>query len=119
MSSSRDVEVAGNVVEGNADGIGGVQQARGAGRQGGYNLSNLWVHDNAVTVTGGWTGVVQDVGDQSVFASRNNRFERNQYQLPAGSLSFAWMDGEHTDAGWRRFGQDVDGVFSPLTANMR
>jgi hypothetical protein len=119
VSSSRDVEVAGNVVEGNGDGIGGVQQARGAGNQGAYALSNLWVHDNTVTVAGGWTGVVQDVGDRSVFLSRNNRFERNQYQLPAGSLSFAWMDGEYTDAGWRRFGQDVEGVFSPLTANMR
>lgn len=119
VSSSRDVEVAGNIVDGNADGIGGVQQARGAGRLGAYDLTNLFVHDNSVSIAGGWTGVVQDVGDRSVFASRNNRFERNQYQLPAGSLSFAWLDGEYTDAGWRRFGQDVDGVFSTLTTNRR
>jgi hypothetical protein len=112
VAASRDVEVSDNVVEDNADGIGGVQQARGSGVRGPHDLENLWVHDNRVRMRSGWTGIVEDVGTQYVYTGRNNRFERNQYQLGALMFPFVWMDGERTGAEWRRFGQDVDGLIS-------
>jgi parallel beta-helix repeat protein len=112
VSASSNVEVTGNVLEDNYDGIGGVQQARGAGQYGPYELNNFWVHDNVVTMPRGWTGIVQDIGDRSYFTSRGNRFESNSYYFAPGSLAFTWMDGERSDAEWRRYGQDVNGGFN-------
>jgi hypothetical protein len=59
----------------------------------------------------GLTGIVDDVGDRSCYTSRNNRFDRNSYQLGPGDLFFAWMNGERSESEWRRFGQDVNGTF--------
>jgi parallel beta-helix repeat protein len=112
VSASSDVEVTGNLVEDNFDGIGGVQQARGAGQYGQYELKNFWVHDNVVTMTHGWTGIVQDIGDRSYFTSHGNRFEGNSYYFTPANLVFTWMDGERSDAEWRRYGQDVNGGFN-------
>jgi len=112
VAASPNVEVAGNRVENNADGIAGVQQARGNGAYGPHSLSNLWVHDNVITMGAGWTGIVQDIGDDEVYFDHDNRFERNQYFLAPGKLLFAWLDGERSDSEWRRFGQDVDGTFA-------
>jgi len=95
--ASPDVEVYDNTVERNADGIGAAQQARGSGAYGPHELSNLWVHDNRIVMTQGLTGIVDDVGDQSYYTSRNNRFDRKRYQLGPGNLFFAWMNRERSD----------------------
>jgi parallel beta-helix repeat protein len=112
VAASPDVEVYGNTVEGNADGIGAIQQKRGAGVHGPHETSNLWVHDNTVTMTQGWTGLVQDVGDSSYFSSRDNRFDRNRYQLGRGATFFTWKDAECSEAQWKDYGEDVVGTFS-------
>jgi parallel beta-helix repeat protein len=112
VSSSSDVEVSGNVLDGNADGIGVVQQNRGSGAYGPYQVWNLWVHDNTVKNTDGWTGLVQDVGDRSVFTSRNNWFNSNSYVLDGSSRHFTWMDGELSHTQWRDYGLDPAGSFT-------
>ena len=112
VNSSRDVEIHGNTVEGNLNGIAAVQSARGAGAHGAYELANLFVHDNTVAMTQGRSGVVQNAGSQAVFTSMNVRFEANRYTLGASARPFAWKDTAHDPAGWKAFGHDVGGTFT-------
>jgi hypothetical protein len=111
IAASPNVEVYGNEVTNNANGIGAIQQDRGSGAYGPHEISNLYVHDNVVTMTVGRTGLVQTVGDPSYFTSRNNRWLRNTYKLGPNSTYFAWIGRSMTEAQWRQYGEDVDGVF--------
>jgi len=111
VAGSPDVEVYGNLVEGNADGIGGMQQDRGSGAYGPHELNNLWVHDNVIINNSGWSGVAQDINDQSYFISRNNRFTNNTYDLGSTQYPFQWMDGERTLADWLNYGHDSTSTF--------
>jgi parallel beta-helix repeat protein len=113
VAGSPDVEIYGNSLDGNADGIGAMQQNRGSGAYGPYEVWNLWVHDNFIANSAGWTGLVQDVGDTAPFTSRNNRFERNHYQLGSNPLPFTWMNLELDQRGWTGFGLDTTGTFAP------
>jgi Right handed beta helix region len=123
IHASRDVEVYGNTVSGNANGIVAVQQRRGAGRLGAYVVENLWVHDNRVTqgvgpagALGVAAGAVQDAGDPAIFTSRNNRFQNNSYTLGATSRPFAWQNAARTATEWRDYGQDRTGAFEVRAA---
>ena len=106
VNVSRDVEVYGNTVVNNANGITAVQQNRGSGPGGEAIVMNLWVHDNDITMPQGHTGAVQDVGDNSIFTSRNNRFDGNTYHGPA---SFRWSNDFLSFTEWQAFGMDVNG----------
>jgi parallel beta-helix repeat protein len=111
VSASQDVEVYGNTVEGNANGITAVQQARGSGSYGEYLVRNVYVHDNRVTMRSGRSGIAQDVGDNAVFTSRNNRFAHNTYTLGTNSRPFEWMNAQITESQWKSYGQDAVGSF--------
>jgi parallel beta-helix repeat protein len=111
IAASPDVEVFGNEVTNNANGIGAIQQNRGSGAYGPHEISNLYVHDNTVTMTVGRTGLVQTVGDVSYFSSRNNRWVHNTYKLGRNASYFAWIGGSLTETQWRQHGEDVDGTF--------
>jgi hypothetical protein len=119
VAASPDVEVYENVVLDNADGIAAIQQSRGSGRYGPYEIWSLWVHDNIIGMTTGQTGLVQDVGDRSYFSSRNNRFDRNSYYTGSGGRYFGWLDGDRTAAEWRSFNNDVNGTFATEPAGPR
>jgi len=108
VSSSTNVEVANNLVEDNAGGIGAGQQVRGSGAYGPHEINNLWVHDNSIRFTQGLTGLAVDTGDMSVFTSRNNRFNRNAYQLGSAVYYFAWMNAARSEATWHAYGLDTD-----------
>lgn len=112
VAASSDVEVYNNILEENADGIGAMQQNRGSGAYGPYQVTNLRVHDNVLVANGGWTGVVQDVGDMSIFVSRNNAFYHNEYHLGPGLTPFTWMNADLTEYGWQTYGQDTDSSFA-------
>jgi hypothetical protein len=116
IAASQNVEVYGNVVDRNANGIALIQQNRGSGAYGPYLVQNDYVHDNVVTMTTGHTGAVQDVGDTSIFTTRNNRFVHNTYHLGTQSTYFAWMNGWLTAAQWVAYGQDATGTFLVLPA---
>ena len=111
VAASPNVEIYGNTVTGNANGIGAVQQNRGSGSFGPHLVQNLYVHDNTVTMPSGHSGIAQDTGDRSVFTSWNNRFVHNTYFLKGNSQPFAWMDRRITEAQWRNYGHDVTGQF--------
>jgi len=126
IHASRDVEVYGNTVSGNANGIVAVQQRRGAGRLGAYVVENLWVHDNRITQgvgpagsLGVAAGAVQDVGDPAIFTSRNNRFQSNRYTLGTTARPFAWQNAARTAAEWRNYGLDMTGSFVFRAAALR
>jgi parallel beta-helix repeat protein len=111
VAASSGVEVHSNIVTGNADGIAGIQQDRGEGAYGPRIVSDLWVHDNEISVAeGGHTGVVQDVDDNRIFDERNNRFDNNTYIGVAGD-AYAWNNRFIGRQQWVRSGQDANGVW--------
>lgn len=111
IAHSPNVEVYGNIITNNFNGIAGIQQERGAGLYGPYVLQNLWVHDNLVTMMDGLTGVATDTGDPAVFTARNNRFDRNTYCLGDNGRYFAFADGARTHTEWVEvYAQDVNGT---------
>jgi hypothetical protein len=113
INSSPDVEIAGNTLMDNANGIGLIQSARGEGLYGPHIVRNLDAHDNSITQPAGFTGAAQDVGNAAVFAGRNIRFRRNRYVLRRNGVPFRWSGAARTVAEWREYGQDVDGSFTP------
>ena len=111
VAASPNVEVYGNEVTDNANGITAIQQNRGSGAYGPHEISNLFVHDNVVSMTQGKSGLAQTVGDNSYFTSRQNRWARNTYRLGGNAQYFAWSGLSLTESAWKGAGQDVDGTF--------
>ena len=113
VTNSPDVEIYGNTLVGNADGIAGMQASGyvSSGAYGPYVLTNLYVHDNVVQMNQGRVGIVQNVSDNSVFTGRNNRFARNAYTLAGSGAWFAWSNTSVDPTKWRSYGQDVSGTF--------
>ncbi len=105
VATSVNVQIYGNLVEGNADGIVGIDQDRSEApaSHGPLSLVNLDVHDNLVTANQGWTGLGQDIGDNAVFTTSNNRFYDNVYEQPG--RHFFWLNDPRTYEEWLGFGQ--------------
>jgi parallel beta-helix repeat protein len=75
---STDVTVQGNRVEGNVNGIVGRQPDRTASDGGLWELKNLRVINNTVTMSQGWTGIYDRASGQPSLDA-NNVFEGNSY----------------------------------------
>ncbi|HEX6536610.1 MAG TPA: lectin [Gemmatimonadaceae bacterium] len=113
VAASKDVEIYGNTVKNNANGITAVQQNRGSGTYGTHLVQNLNVHDNSVTVSsGGRSGIAQDIGNNAVFTSWNNHFHHNTYYIGGNSHPFEWMNQQIGKSQWQGYGQDTDGTFN-------
>ena len=114
--SSRNVEVYGNTLVDNWQGITGLNDHRGSGNFGAYVITNMNVHDNTVTSLineggGGRTGLVDTVGTDVFLPAANNRFQRNSYTLGTNDRSFTWMGQDVSESEWRAYGQDTTGSF--------
>jgi parallel beta-helix repeat protein len=103
IAASTNVEVYENTVTNNADGISAIQQSR-RNDDGPAELRDLYVHDNVITMWYGQSGVVQDVGDDSIFTDRNLVFADNTYKA-AGHEAFAWANQNLTFDEWLAAGQ--------------
>ena len=108
------VEVAGNTVSDNANGIalidsGGRAYDRPA-PHGPHVVRNVWVHDNRIALSAGQTtGAVQDVGDKAIYSGNQNRFEANTYYLQSlTEPHFSWNDTDLNWAQWRALGNGND-----------
>lgn len=114
-ASSPRVEVYGNTVENNKNGILLVQQGdRGAGNLGTYLLKDNVVRDNTVRMGTGFSGVFHyGLADpMPVYTTWNNRFSGNTYRVPdLGARWWQWADGERTRSEWTGYGLDVTGTF--------
>jgi parallel beta-helix repeat protein len=109
VTESRDVEVVGNTVAGNEAGIMGQQAAingRGGAPYGPYVMDNFNVHDNDITSSDWTSGLVQYVGDNTYFTSRNIRFQSNTYR---GSTKHYWNGKVLTFPQWQGMGLDLSG----------
>ncbi|TCO51741.1 parallel beta-helix repeat protein [Kribbella antiqua] len=110
------IEVTGNVVSGNANGIALIDSGNRADEtpapHGPHMVRNVWVHDNRVVMSEGQTtGAVQDTGDPVVYT---NRFESNTYYLQSrDEPHFSWNDADLTWAQWQDLGNDREGSVSP------
>ena len=112
ISNSPNVEVYGNTVSGNKNGIAALESDRGSGKYGVYDVVNLYVHDNTVTQFSGLAGgAVQNVGSNAVFSGQNNRYVHNTYDLGGDARPFRWMNADRTPVEWRGYGLDVTGTF--------
>jgi len=50
-------------------------------------------------------------GTGAFLPASNNRFQQNTYSLGGRRLYFMWMGRELDEGEWRRFQQDVAGIF--------
>ena len=102
IASSPNVEIYGNLLEDNYNGIAMTRQDRGSGDYGLHTLANNYVHGNTV-INSGMTGIARDYGGNDVYTSNNNRFEGNSY---SGTSSWYWMGSEVSWSEWNAYGHD-------------
>jgi parallel beta-helix repeat protein len=115
LVSSSNHEIYNNEIDSNQHGIVLQMDDRGSGKYGKFQIDNDYVHDNVITMPSGWTGMEQNVGDDSYFTSHGNRFESNSYHLSSMTAKqFAWMDQSLDKSGWTGYGQDTKGSFHTL-----
>lgn len=124
VNSSPDVEIRQNVLGKNQNGITAQMRSRGSGTYGAYDLHNLYVHHNDVTLaTGSRTGEgVQGLGTLSpvspttYYTAKNNRFDYNTYRMDATSAKrFSWNKSYITFASLQAAGQERNGRVVPAT----
>lgn len=118
VNTSSNVQIFGNTVADNANGIALQMRNRGSGKNGVYQLTNTVVHNNSITMKSGsrWgegvTGLGQLVSDNSYFTSKGNNFYGNTYYLDSQTAKrFAWNNTYSTKAAWQAAGQDTAGTF--------
>jgi parallel beta-helix repeat protein len=105
IAASDSVEIYGNRLEGNYNGISLVEQDR----ENGHVVAGVHVSNNTLVDTG-LSGAVTDTGDDSIFYA-DNWFQSNAYH---GNVGWAW-DGS-TSIGWdawRSTGNDTNGTYQP------
>jgi parallel beta-helix repeat protein len=108
ISTASNIEVFGNILTYNAQGVIGFEQNRGGGSRGVYLTHNNNIHDNFITMKEGTTGLTMGAEMDTT-----NRFYNNHYFLQDGR-AFIW--GDHTDIrGWLAMGQDINGTFDCLS----
>jgi parallel beta-helix repeat protein len=119
IAASPGVRITGNVLRGNANAIMLLQQDRSgdSATRGPHELANITVTGNDIAISQGAIGLMQDVGDRTLFErSRNIRFDANTYRLSRINGDwFAWHDELMSRSGWRELGQDRTGKFLPLS----
>ena len=118
VNSSSDVEIRSNVVGKNQNGITAQMRSRGGGAYGAYDLHNLNVHHNDVTLASGTRtgegvqglGTLSPVSTTTYFNSKNNRFDYNTYRIDSTSAKrFAWNRSYQTFASFKATGQERNG----------
>jgi parallel beta-helix repeat protein len=105
IATASGVEVCGNVVKGNAQGIVGFQQDRGTGSMGRFVTSHNHVHDNYITMSEGITGLTGGAENDPT-----NVFYQNHYCL-TNDAGFIWGNKTYSK-GSQAAGHDLRGTFS-------
>ena len=113
VTNSPNVEVYGNQVLYNSNGIGVMQSYTPTTHPtyGVLEIRNLYVHDNVVRMQIGRTGLVQIINNTAYYTSKNNRFVHNTYYLGPNQWYYAWSDQSLHESQWKAWGQDMTGTF--------
>jgi parallel beta-helix repeat protein len=98
VRESADVQVTGNRLRGNADGIILLQEDRGDGPLGPYELRNVVVSFNHLDLGDGSVGLIESVGGRPLEAG--NRFSGNAYVVADNSAAFLWGSRSYTYREW-------------------
>ncbi|MFF1823057.1 right-handed parallel beta-helix repeat-containing protein [Kribbella sp. NPDC058245] len=111
VNTSAGVQVRGNLVKDNRNGISIQSRTRGDGPRGRYVLSDVVVEGNLIVLGGpeASTGVVENKGSPT--QSGAVTFRRNSYQLPS-STRFGYRGKSLTWPQWQEAGFDQDSVSS-------
>jgi hypothetical protein len=108
---SQDVEIYGNTVEADTNGIGLYDIARGSGAYGEWKLQNVFVHDNVVKMKG--TAETGLGGRPEAFSPQaKNRFSKNSYYITEPSGTFWYWKSSRSWSEWRAEDQDLNGSVS-------
>lgn len=112
--AGKTIDIYGNTLVGNKQGIIALQADRGSGNLGPWIVQNLSVHDNTIElIAGGYTGIDRYSGDTGIWSSRNNHFDHNTYNLQtAPAAPFIWNQAYQTETQWRALGNDTAGTFN-------
>ncbi len=113
VNTSSDVQVRGNLVKNNRNGLSIQSRTRGDGPRGTYVLSNVLVEGNLVVMTdaSSTTGVVENKGSPTKPGAVT--FRRNSYQVGNSPADrFAYHGRSLTWSQWQQSGFDKDSVSS-------
>jgi hypothetical protein len=114
LRSSQNVEILRNVVVSTIDvnGIALLDSESGSGILGRFELRNVVVRNNVIRMAAGAKTGLVGKRDTDLYSSWGNRFRGNTYHLgrPKGN-HFQWEGRYLSKEGWKRAGQDTDGVF--------
>jgi hypothetical protein len=114
VNTSSQVEVRGNLVKGNRNGISIQSRTRGQGPRGLYVLADVVVEGNLVVMDDATasTGVVENKGSPTRDGAIT--FRRNSYQIGGGNAKdrFAFKGKTLSWSQWQRAGFDQDSIKS-------
>ncbi len=107
LAGSHDVQVTGNRLAGNAEGIGMIQQDRGTSDVDGTprRLHDVRIADNTVAMAEGESGMVADDGRDEIFDDPTITWSGNRWSQRAPA-PFMWDDEYLTLEQWRALGHD-------------
>jgi len=111
VDTSSNVDVFGNTLADNANGIIAISTHRGVGYYGAHVLKNVRIHDNTVRQTSGVIGMVNHVGSARSWSAQGNGFYHNTYFLGPNVRMFLWQDQTLSPEQWKAAGQDTTGTF--------
>jgi parallel beta-helix repeat protein len=121
IADSGPVEVSGNTLADNTNGIEETQIDRGSGTLGPYALKNIDVHDNAITMREGWNGLKN--WQLGTSPASDSTWRHNSYYVSCSGNSspFIWPSGSdsHPNLSWSEWqaaGNDATGSFSCVTS---
>lgn len=110
ITSARDVDLSGNIVDGGITGISVISQNRGPGYD---EMSNINVHDNTVLGTGKLVGWYDPDGATS-FNDATNRGSGGRYEQTSSANRFEWASGLRSLSGFNGTNGEEGGAY--LTA---
>jgi len=113
IETSQNVQVYGNTSTRDGNGIVLLEESRGSGNRGTYEIKNDSVHDNKISSpVKQAAGLWNELSDNSYWSSKGNSFTHNAYRASAGCSCFSWNGGSLNWSGWRSAGQDRTGSYS-------
>jgi parallel beta-helix repeat protein len=109
LNDSKNTEIYGNNITAGVHGIGLYDNDRGSGAYGLFEVRNVYVHDNVISLPRGATSGL--VGPRSTaFTSANNVFARNTYYVVDPTAASWQWSGLKTWSQWRGTGCDSTGT---------
>jgi parallel beta-helix repeat protein len=114
-SGGTGIDVSGNTLTGNKNGIILIQSSRGTGSLGPYVVQNVTVHNNTVTLGHGQRhGAYSYGGDTGLWTTNHNQFNNDTYNLQtADAAPFLFTNNALlSDTQWKAAGNDLTGTFN-------